>query len=273
MVKTNTGLQELNISYHGRDVQYCIEHVVKMWHQSSSSFRLTLFDRMQDTHGRVITELADNEDNGLIPGNRSLDICKADTEQLQNQEHAMGTFPIIEFLQWDCDHISGQLSDYSASFLDMATQQHPSALTLFKFDVSQLSRTGLASVQNILGRSSLEYLDVMCTPFNSTVSESISQVLGSIKWPTLKYLVLSGDNINMWIRHWPSPHIVPQLLCLHIQGPESSEHLPFKRPFFYANPLMELHLDHIQFEDKRDWELIVKSVDPALLKTFGLDGV
>ncbi|KAG0022979.1 hypothetical protein BGZ82_010862 [Podila clonocystis] len=51
--------------------------------------------------------------------------------------------------------------------------------------------------------------------------------------------------------------------------------LPHSRCVFisklvYANPLMELHLEHIQFEDRREWELISESVDPTLLKTLGL---
>lgn len=35
---------------------------------------------------------------------------------------------------------------------------------------------------------------------------------------------------------------------------------------------MELHLEHIQLQDKRDWVFAVESADPALLKTYGLVG-
>ncbi|KAG0009465.1 hypothetical protein BGZ82_004006, partial [Podila clonocystis] len=57
MINTNTNLEELNVSYNGHNVFYYIEHVVKTWHESSSSFCLTLVDRMQDTEGRIVAQM------------------------------------------------------------------------------------------------------------------------------------------------------------------------------------------------------------------------
>lgn len=240
------------------------------------SFCLTLLDRVQDVQGRVIFQLANHGGDGPIPRGRSLDTHDCDTSHLQNQEQVMDTLSDIEFLQWGLDRISCQLSDFSTAFLDLATHQHPSVLNFLSLDISQLSRISFASVQNILGQSSLEYLAIMCTPFDLTMSESISKVLGFIPWLTLKSLVLSGDNINEWIRRWPLPPVSPQLMHLQIQGVGSAgQELSHSSALFvhkvvYVNLLMELHLEHIQFEDTRDWELIVESMDPTLLKTLCL---
>ncbi|KAG0088501.1 hypothetical protein BGZ93_010375 [Podila epicladia] len=137
-----------------------------------------------------------------------------------------------------------------------------------------VSHIGLASIQKILGRSCLECLHIVCTPFDLTISESIAQVLSSVQWLTLKSLVLSGNNIDKWIRHWPLPISAPQLMHLQIRGAESTEQelshasTLFIHQMIFANPLMELHLEHIQFDDKRDWDLITKSMDRTLLKAF-----
>ena len=70
-----------------------------------------------------------------------------------------------QLIQRNVDRDYSQLSDYSASFLDIAMQRHPSVLTMFTLDSSRLTRIGLASVQRILFRSNLEYLEIICTPF------------------------------------------------------------------------------------------------------------
>ncbi|KAG0087100.1 hypothetical protein BGZ92_007597 [Podila epicladia] len=275
----NIRLKELNISYRGHDVHYYIDHAVKMWRQSPSSLCLTLLDRMEDTRGRTIAQLASSRDDYELPGYKRPDVQEAESDPALGQEHHVSDDLLdIQFMYWDCDHIFSQLSDYSASFLDTATQQHPSVLTMLTLDISQVSRVGLASAQNILGRSSLEHLHILCTHSHLAVAESITQVLCSVPWLALKSLILSGDNINEWIRHWPLPIEAPQLMSLQIRGAESSEQelshasTLFVHQLVYANPLMELHLEHIQFEDKRDWHLITESMDPALLEAFDLVG-
>lgn len=153
MVQANNLLQELNISYSGHNVLSHTENVVRMWHDSSSSFSLTLLDRMEDSQGRIFAQL--NRVDSELPRNRFLDLSiNSPTRQQQATDGHVG----ILFLEWECDHIFGQLSDYSASFWNMATQQHPMVLTLFTLDASQLTCDGLTSVQNILSRSSLEHL-------------------------------------------------------------------------------------------------------------------
>ncbi|KAF9312921.1 hypothetical protein BG006_004260, partial [Podila minutissima] len=140
-----------------------------------------------------------------------------------------------------------------------------------------VSHIGLASVQNVLHRSRLEYLHILCTSFDTT-SESTTQILGSVHWLTLKSLILSGDNIDEWIRLWPLPIVAPQLMRLQIRGAEPTEQelshasALFVHQLVYAHPLMELHLKHIHFEDKHDLDLITENMDLVLLKAFSLVG-
>lgn len=147
-----------------------------------------MLNRMKDTRARVVAQL----DTGNYIG-------------LHN----------TLFLQWECDHIFAQLSYCTSLFLDMTMQQHSSVLSTFTLDVAQLSRAGLNAIQNVLGRSNLELLHVMCLSSNPQLSECRGQVLGSLRWYTHKSLKLSGEKIDMWVQYWPSI-VTPQLLCLEI---------------------------------------------------------
>ncbi|KAF9322534.1 hypothetical protein BG006_002313, partial [Podila minutissima] len=216
-----------------------------------------------DTQGRVIAQLARSRGDGEFCGNGPLDVFEADAYPTLGQEQqVLHDLLDIQFACWNCDHISDQLSDYSASILDMATRQHPSVLILLTLDTSQLSRAGLKSVQNILGRSSLKYLHISCTPFNSTMSESISQVLGSVQWLTLKSLVLSGDYIDEWIKLWPSSSQAPQLMHLLIHGTGSTDQelshssILFLHELVYRSPLQQFDPKNITVKEMHDWELI-----------------
>ncbi|KAG0339226.1 hypothetical protein BG000_002595 [Podila horticola] len=175
----------------------------------------------------------------------------------------------IEFMQWDCDHAFSPLSDYSVLFLDAATNQHPSVLTMFELDVSRLTCHGLASVQKILHRSSLEHLVIRCTPFERDLSDSVAKVLGAVSWSTLKSLVLSGINLNGWIDIWP-PATAVQLHYLHIRGTWNGIHalshssVLFVHQLLSMSPQAELHLLDVQLQDERDCVLLAESMDPAV---------
>ncbi|KAF9377382.1 hypothetical protein CPC16_011853, partial [Podila verticillata] len=246
MVQANEGLQELNIMYLGHSIHDHAEHIVRIWRASPRPFRFNLFERMDYARSPVFAQLTFDE----VGGER------------------------IQVLEWDCDHAFGKLSDYSASFLDTTIQQHPSVLIAFTLDVSRLSRVGLASVQSILSRSSLEHLNIVCTRFDPIMTDSISQVLGSVQWPTLKSLAVSGDNINEWLQHWASPSNA-RLLSLHVQGTGILQDLShfsvlFIHQLIFASPLVELHIKNFQLEDKRDWLLLVENMDPVLLEILDL---
>lgn len=189
-VQANTSLQELSISRCGYDGCSSIGHIIKLWYDASSPFRLTLFDLMEDTRGHVLAQLVIRDHKkSLIGGVQETAIsCR--------QQNDLNVHEAIEFLQWDCDHIIFQLSDYFVSLLDMATQQHPSILTSFTLDTSLLTRAGLSSVQNVLHRSRLVHLAVLCTHVDLSLSDSIAQVIKSVQWPTFRSLVFSGDHID-----------------------------------------------------------------------------
>lgn len=263
-VRIKTLLQELDISYHGSLVR-CTEHLVRMWYHFSTSSFLTLIDRGKDTQGRVAARLVRRCDSHFLQDGSTLNADNMDTSRASSLEQR-DFLSSIEFLQWDIDHVFNPLSDYYASFLDMATEQHPSVLTLFTLDISVLSRKGLVSIQNVLSRSRLEHFAIVCVPVDSYISDAVSQVLGSVQWPTLKSLKLSGDDIDAWICLWMShPHRNsftsnatdgdPRLLQLHLQGSESAlqtlSHTSalFVHGLVYSSPWIEVNLDNVILEE------------------------
>lgn len=77
MLRTSPGLQDLSVSYSGRNVIFFTDQVVRKWHHSSSPFRLTLIDRMQDTRGQVIAQLAIRRGDKGLSRNGFLEIYEA----------------------------------------------------------------------------------------------------------------------------------------------------------------------------------------------------
>ncbi|KAG0075081.1 hypothetical protein BGZ93_001371 [Podila epicladia] len=265
MVQANAELEELNVTYDPYNRLHLITQIFKIWHDASSPSRLTLLDRMQDHQGRIVAQLAIRGatrdlgvkgDEGEWPP-----VCRPQTKVVLED---------IEILQWHCDKIFGQLTDDIASFLDTATQQHPSILTSFSVDITDCSANYLVSIKNIIGRSRLEHLVVECSPFDPTHSDLIAQVLCSIQWPTLKSLVLAGHNIDKWIQLWPRP-VAPSLLCLQIRGTGSviqalsHSSVLIVHDMVSASLLVELHFENVRLQDLGDWKLFVESMDPSVV--------
>lgn len=123
-LQANPILQKLNVSYSGHNVLRASENILKTWIDFSIASRLMLIDRMADSQGRIIAQLV-----------RRRGLPRISARQISNKQEPL-LFEGIKFLHWDCDEISFQLDDYSASLLDTATQHHPSALTLFTLDVN-----------------------------------------------------------------------------------------------------------------------------------------
>lgn len=263
-VQANNLLEKLNVSYYGQNMLYYTENVVRLWLNSSTTSQLTLIDRMRDTQGRVVARLARRCDSRILEAITA--ITPHDTGAYPNDhELQLDLSKDVEFLHWDCDHVFSPLSDYSASFLEMVTEQHPSVLTLFTLDTSQVSHQGLVSIQNILRRSRLEQLIIVCTPIGPRISDSVAKALGSVQWSTLKSLKFLGVHIDAWIRLWMSPHSNPftpnatgddlRLLNLHLQGagsvPQSLSHMSalFVHGLIYASPSIEVHLENITMDE------------------------
>jgi len=181
----------------------------------------------------------------------------------------------FQILQWDCDHIFFPLSDFYASSVDMATQQHPSFLASFTVDITSLSAIGLSSICNIPHHSGLEYHHIKCVPFDLILADSIVQVLGHVQWSMIKSLVLIGNRIDDWIRN-STVVTAPQLQCLVMQGTGSVPHqlshdsVLFVHRLVYSSPLATLSLQNIDLRGTGNWELIVDAIDNSLFETAAL---
>ncbi|KAF9309334.1 hypothetical protein BG003_009875 [Podila horticola] len=251
IIQANKEMSELNISTKGRNVLYEAERIARLRRNALRPLCLTLFDRTQDYRGRMVAQV------DVGGGNfRAHDIEHDPVEP--------------ELLWWDCTP-----SDQTASFLDVTTQQHPAVLASLTLDISCLTLVGLTSVQNALRRSNLDHLHVLCTSIAPDLCDPIARVLGSVQWPTLRSLVLSGDYIEEWLQLW-SPASAPQLLSLRIQGTESAlqelshPSVLWIHRLLFGAPLVDLAFENVLFQDKGDWGLMVENLDMAILESFEL---
>ncbi|KAF9332223.1 hypothetical protein BG006_004911 [Podila minutissima] len=275
LVQTNTSLQELNVSYHGHNVLFYIESIVRMWHESSSPFRLTLIDRLEDTRGRVVAHMNIRGCGSDRSGGSTLEVDCTDGTSSSTQGDQPEAPTEVQFPKWECDQISAKPSDFAASILDAATEQHPEVLNSLTLDTSELSPKGLGSVTNLLGRSDLDHLNIVCNPFDAGALDSIAQVLDSVQCDALKSLVFSGSNIDGWVQLWP-PTGSPKLIQLGIHGPGSTKQ-ELSHPsvlaihqMVHASPLIDLAFTNVELQDPRDWALITGALHPESLKTFDM---
>lgn len=131
-------------------------------------------------------------------------------------------------------------------------------------------------MQNILSRSRLNHLHVVCSTIEPTLSELINIMLQSVRCDELSSLFLSGDNIEEWIQFWAS-NITPQLRRLDICGawldPQRISHsrVLAVQQVVNESPLVELNLSNVELQDKHDWMVLVDSMDLSILTTFGLN--
>lgn len=275
IVRNNFGLQELNISTPGRHVLFQAEQITRTWGTSSSPLYLTLIDRLQCGQGRIVAQMAIHG-KGVNYGRYVVaKVQGSDTQSLHRPPQVSNVPAMLDFLRWDCEHVLSLRSDYSAYFLGIATRHDPWVLNSFTLDISILSCVGIYSLQDVFRVSNLEYLVVACNAFDTSLSTAVRDVLGSVKWPTIKSLVLLGDNIDMWMQLWP-PAIDPRLLYVDIHGSESvlqqlsHSSVLFLHQLISSSPVMELRLKNVQMHDKRDWILIIEGLDPLSLETLHL---
>lgn len=199
--------------------------------------------------------------------------------------------PIVDFLEWRLDLVSGPMRDDDTWLLDSATRLFPSTLTSFTVDISALSIQGLTSVQSVLERSTLECLHVKCVPFMPFITASISQVLQAVQWPTIKSLVLSGCNVDDWLQLWMNDaglqHLVgpwsnqstsgPCLFSLSIIGCKQNHALLSHASalvihhIIYSCYLNALCLKNLLLEETEDWALILGGVHFSSLRSLDLD--
>ncbi|KAG0081295.1 hypothetical protein BGZ93_002730, partial [Podila epicladia] len=116
----------------------------------------------------------------------------------------------------------------------------------------------------------------MCTLIQPSHADEVAQVLGSVQWLTLKSLVLLGNYINEWIELWPTP-CDSRLFHFHIRGATSRmqgishSSVLFLQRLIFSSPLVDLRLRNIQLQDRRDWALLIHSIDISFLQTLDLD--
>ncbi|KAG0346883.1 hypothetical protein BG005_000469, partial [Podila minutissima] len=275
IVQTNTRLRELNISIFGRDVLSQVESILQLCRHHPRPFTFTLFDRTRDQRGRVVVQVTICNSVSVGTEDTEAQLQDGENQPLNIQAQAQYSDMTLECLQWDCDHFFFQFSNLYASLLDSATKHHLTILTSLSLNVSALSETGLACIQRALARSDLGYLCIVCTSLDPILSRPIRKILENVPWHSLKFLVLSGENIDGWLKIWTLTE-TPRLTRLDIYGSGSVLHelshssiLTVHR-LIYSSPLMDLHFGNICLQDKSDWYLIIDNLDPLLLKAFDL---
>lgn len=269
MVQRNTELQHLGSSTEGRNVLHQVEQIARLRHNSRIPLHLTLAEPSRGLGGkdRIVVQVALG---GETAGGHSIEIDGNVSQQLSTERLLHGSPMQCEFLRWDI-----QLSDYSASLLDVIKLQYPSVLESLILDVSRLSLVGFSSIASVLRKSNLERLRIVCSRLHDSLHAATSQILGSIQWPSLKCLAIIGSNIDEWIRLWLSV-TESQLMCLDIRGPGSSlqalshSSVLFIHQIIFTSSLLELHFDNVQLQVKHDWSLIADGLNDSHLVTFEL---
>lgn len=109
-------------------------------------------------------------------------------------------YPAIDVLEWNYDLVSGPIGDYDVRLLGSVSRVFPSVLICFNIDITALTLQGLVSVQSVFQRSSLECIHLKCVPFMPYLRVSIGSVLQPLRWSTVKSLVLTGSNIDDWLK-------------------------------------------------------------------------
>lgn len=214
------------------------------------------------------------------------------SETLEARSHSQNS-PAVDILDWHLDQVSGQIRDDGLRVLDSASRLFPSTLTSFTVDITSLQPQGLVHVCNVLKRSSLEYLHINCVPFMPFLEANIGEALQAIQWPTIKSLVLTGNNINDWLTLWSSSYgglhrligawvdpsaSGPSLVYFSIRGHEENKTILSHASalaihhVLYSCRLVELRLENILLENKQEWNLVLRGIHYSSLRSVSLQG-
>ncbi|KAG0032916.1 hypothetical protein BGZ82_006330 [Podila clonocystis] len=151
MVHTNTDLQKINVSYFGNDILSYTVDIIQMWHEFSSPFRLTLIDRLEDTQGRIIAELAIGDDGG----GKNLNIkCT-----LIQPSHANTVAQVLGSVQWLTLKSLALLGKYIDEWIELWPTPCESRLLCFHIQgatpMQELSHSSVLFLQQLLFSSPL----------------------------------------------------------------------------------------------------------------------
>ncbi|KAI9233712.1 MAG: hypothetical protein BYD32DRAFT_425257 [Podila humilis] len=274
-VKASPQLEELNISLQESRALERMERTLKLWQGRSNSLELSLLERDNEGRRYNVAQVIVHGQVSNHPRSNNTELQRPMAYLAGPQKWKGAASENIEFLQWNSDHVSAQLTDQAAALLDMATEHNPMVLTSFVLDISLLSQEGLTHVQRILRRSELRHLHIVCTTFDPNLADFVYQVLLSVQWFTLQSLILSGPAVNEWIRLLTtisskktptrSSLLDLQLKSFRIQGPGknptslSHSSVLFVHELAYWNPSMELDLENVCLQDNRDSDLVAQT--------------
>lgn len=135
---------------------------------------------------------------------------------------------LVEIKYWKEDHISEPMTDGTAVLLKAVSRTLPFALKSFDLGITAFTtEQSLIRIKNVLRRSALEQLHIRCVTLEPSLDRRIVRLLRAVPWSTLMSLVLSGDQIDRWVRLWTNdsnlhldstepdgPYCGPQLMRL-----------------------------------------------------------
>ncbi|KAI9238942.1 MAG: hypothetical protein BYD32DRAFT_460275 [Podila humilis] len=269
-------LQELNISVQESHALARAEIIFDMRQDQSHPIQLTLLERDTDGRGHAIAKVIIRDQATDHLESTSTGLQGSVAYPVTSQKWRQSVLTKIKFLDWKCDHFSTPLTDLTAILLEKAIKLNPWATTSLSLDISRLRQEHLPYVQNILQQSKLGHLRICCTAFDPSQANFVRQVLFSIQWLTLQSLVVSGTTINDWIQllavinreeSTASASLLEmQLFGLRIEGSTkepvflSHSSVLFVHQLVYSNPWIELVLENVCLQDKRDSDLLAESL-------------
>lgn len=291
LLDVNPALQGFKLMVQENDMFHHIEMIRQQCRHLNQPPRVTLFERGRGKGEWTLARLVLGHESVtgkhcMVGKDDGANILSIDFEEVLCDcppPQAMNVH------KWSRDRVSGSLTNNDAYILDTATRQHPSILTGFTLDITLLTDQGLASVQNVLGRSKLDYLHIHCEPFKPLMEHSAGKTLQAIQWSTIKSLVIVGSDIDSWIMLWADrgclleSTIGHQLQSLKVIGTGSKyQRLSHSSAlalhgFLYSCALADLELHNVQLRVENDWDFVIGAVDFTSIETInmcntGIDG-
>ncbi|KAG0025468.1 hypothetical protein BGZ81_007126 [Podila clonocystis] len=187
-------------------------------------------------------------------------LCKSSANQLLSTAGAVDVF----FSRFERD--------------EQEQQDAKLVLATLTIDESLLVENSLVRILCILHRSRVNHVWVNCNSLSHNMSAAFIQVVGTLQWSSVKSLVLSGSNLNVWVPLLTGV-TTPQMQRLHIHGtgtiPEVLEY-PSSSLILHlisTSDLIGLKFENVQMQYKIDWVLIMESMNHLVVCTFDMDTI
>ncbi|KFH66386.1 hypothetical protein MVEG_08484 [Podila verticillata NRRL 6337] len=161
LVHHNPKLRHLDISTQEGQIFQQLELLHKTWRGDDQLLVEVSENARQTDDRKIATVIIRNK----VPKARASAIVYLDSTGVP--PCARRRPAVVDVLYWNRDYVTGALKDKDAAILDIASQLFPSILTKLRLDTSRLTGEGLASVQEVLRRSTLEHLHIQCVPYSA----------------------------------------------------------------------------------------------------------